>query len=88
MLKREDLLKEPVKTTYVTVAKHCKYSVSDQVYKIYNHKLYKALVESELLQVTENDSKHKWMTIEDLESDEAIMEKNDDIVAFVKTKCK
>lgn len=84
----EELLKEPVKTTYVTVAKHCKYSVSDQVYKIYNHKLYKALVESELLQVTENDSKYKWMTIEDLESDEAIMEKNDDIVAFVKTKCK
>jgi mRNA-degrading endonuclease toxin of MazEF toxin-antitoxin module len=35
------LLAKEVVTEYVTCSKHCKYSVSDNVYKIYNHKLYK-----------------------------------------------
>ena len=35
------LLTNEVLTEYVTCSKHCKYSVSDNVYKIYNHKLYK-----------------------------------------------
>lgn len=30
---------------------------------------------------------YKWLSIEEMESDDAIMEKNDDVVAFVKKKC-
>ena len=80
-----ELLHKDIDTTYVTTAKHCKYSVSDKIYKIYNHKLYKVQIDD----IPDNLSgdKYKWMSIEDLESDEAIMEKNDDIIAFVKTKC-
>ena len=29
-----------VTTSYISQAKHCKYSISDGVYKIYHHKLY------------------------------------------------
>ena len=59
--------------------------MSDKIYKIYNHKLYKVQIDD----IPDNlpGDKYKWMSIEDLESDEAIMEKNDDIIAFVKTKC-
>ena len=81
-----DLLKKEIDTTYVTTAKHCKYSVSDKVYKIYNHKLYKVQIDD--IPDSLPDEKYKWMSIEDLELDEAIMEKNDDIIAFIKTKCK
>ena len=81
-----DLLQKDIDTTYVTTAKHCKYSVSDKVYKIYNHKLYKVQIDD--IPDSLPDDKYKWMSIEDLELDEAIMEKNDDIIAFVKTKCK
>ena len=80
-----ELLHKDIDTTYVTTAKHCKYSVSDKIYKIYNHKLYKVQIDD--IPDSLPDDKYKWMSIEDLESDEAIMEKNDDIIAFVKTKC-
>ena len=32
--------------------------------------------------------KYAWKSIEELEADSNVMDKNDDIVAFVKTKCK
>lgn len=80
-------------TEYVTCAKHCKYSVSDNVYKIYNHKLYKLLLDSipenmsdETFEIEGNT--YKWMTIEEMENDERIMEVNDEIIAFVKTKAR
>lgn len=38
------IVKMNVTTEYVAHAKHCKYSVSDGRYKIYNHKLYKLLL--------------------------------------------
>ena len=34
-----------------------------------------------------DNTKYKWMSITELEQDENVMEKNDDIIAFVKTKC-
>ena len=79
-------------TTYVTCAKHCKYSVSDNVYKIYNHKLYKLLLDSipenMLQQSFEIDGNtYRWVAIQEMEKDERIMEVNDEVVAFVKTKC-
>lgn len=87
-----ELLAKEVVTEYVTCAKHCKYSVSDEVYKIYNHKLYKLLIdtipENMREQTFELDgNKYRWMTIQEMENDERIMEVNEEVVAFVKTKC-
>lgn len=86
------LLSKPIVTKYVTNAKHCKYSESDKVYKIYNHKLYEVVLDSipeRMIQKEFNidDIRYKWMSIAELEQDENIMKKNDDIVAFIKTKC-
>ena len=87
-----ELLKMKITTTYISCIKHCKYSVSDEVYKIYNHKFY----EVTLLQVpiamrekqfTIDETKYNWMSIEEMESNENIMKKNDDVVSFVKKKC-
>ena len=77
---------------YVTAANHCKYSASDGVYKIYHHKLYKVSLDLLPDNMREDifcveESKYRWMSIEEMEQDEIIMEKNDDIVAFVKVKC-
>ncbi len=32
-------------------------------------------------------NKYRWMSVQEMESDERIMEINDDVVAFVKAKC-
>ena len=40
-----ELLQTEISAEYITNAKHCKYSESDEVYKIYNHKLYKVLLD-------------------------------------------
>ena len=34
------------------------------------------------------NKKYSWKSIEELEADSNVMDKNDDIIAFVKTKCK
>ena len=83
-----DLLKMKVSTEYVSVAKHCKYSVSDQVYKIYNHKLYKLILDDSTRDSLSSIIKNaKWMSIEELELDSSIMEINDDVIAFVNANC-
>ena len=51
-------------------------------------KLYKVLVDSEHDHLSEDVFQYRWMSIDEMEADESIMEKNDDIIAFVKTKCK
>lgn len=86
------LLCKDVSVKYITYAKHCKYSVSDNVYKIYNHKLYKLLLNIIPENMTEqtfviDGNKYKWMSIEEIENDARIMEVNDEVVAFVKKKC-
>ena len=80
-----NLLKRETVTEYVTSAKHCKYSIRDQVYKIYNHKLYKVLVDASYAIPENSDHKLRWMSVNELESNSDIMEKNDDVIAFVKT---
>ena len=35
-----------------------------------------------------DDKKYAWKSIEELEKDDNVMDKNDDIIAFVKTKYK
>ena len=86
-----DLLKMNVTTEYVAHAKHYKYSGSDGRYKIYNHKLYKLLLtdppESMRDDIFEIDgTKYLWMLFEELEVDLNTMQKNDDVIAFVKSK--
>ncbi len=80
-----NLLNKETSTEYVTSAKHCKYSVSDQVYKIYNHKLYKVLVDDSYVIPENSEQQLRWMSINELETNSDIMEKNDDVIAFVKT---
>ena len=85
------IVKMNVTTEYVAHAKHCKYSVSDGRYKIYNHKLYKLLLtdppESMRDNIFEIDgTKYLWMLFEELEVDLNTMQKNDDVIAFVKSK--
>lgn len=75
--------------SYVTVAEHCKYSVRDDVYKRYKHKLYKIELKniSETMMESEfeiSKTRYKWMSIEEMEEDQELMDKNDEIVAFVK----
>lgn len=88
-----DLVKMQVTTSYVTSAPHCKYSESDQVYKQYKHILY-SLAVNDVPECMKGDifeldgKKYAWKSIEELEADSNVMDKNDDIVAFVKTKCK
>ena len=88
----KELLQKELSADYVGKAIHCKYSVSDKVYKHYNHKLYKVVLEN----IPENMSaesfeldgkKYSWKSMEELEKNESIMEINDDVIAFVKSKC-
>lgn len=88
-----ELLKMNVETSYAASAQHCKYSESDKKYKQYKHTLYRLLLKSvpEYMQgdVFElQNKKYSWKLIEELEADSNIMNKNDDIIAFVKTKCR
>lgn len=75
--------------SYVTVGMHCKYSVRDKVYKRYKHKLYKVDLKeiSANMRETEfelSEIRYRWMSIEEMEQSQEIMDKNDDIVAFIK----
>ena len=88
-----ELLNMRVTTAYVTNALHCKYSESDQVYKQYKHTLYSLSLDTVPEGMVGNgfelgNKKYTWKSIQELESDSNVMKKNDDIIAFVKTKCK
>ena len=87
-----ELLQLTVETKYVTSAVHCKYSISDQVYKIYKHKLYKLTIDKVPDYMTGDSfaldgKQYSWKSIAELEEDTDAMKNNDDIIAFVKTKC-
>ena len=88
-----ELLMTDVTTSYVAHALHCKYSEKDGVYKRYKHTLYHVALDDvpecmcgETFDL--GDKRYSWKSIEELESDNNVMEKNDDVIAFVKTKCK
>lgn len=87
-----ELLKKEVSTSYVTHSVHCKYSASDDVYKIYNHKLYQVVLNEIPKHMSSNSftidgTDYKWMSFGEMECDVNIMEKNEEVVAFVKTNC-
>ena len=66
-----------------------KFSRSDQVNKVYAHRLYKGTI-SEFPRELQADTfmiddvKYRWMTIPEMETDQIINEVNGDVVSFVK----
>lgn len=88
-----ELFKMDVTTSHVAHTLHCKYSESDKMYKRYKHTLY-SLVLNEIPDYMTgedfelDDKKYAWKSIAELEADSNVMEKNDDVIAFVKSKCK
>ncbi|MCI6648032.1 MAG: type II toxin-antitoxin system PemK/MazF family toxin [Lachnospiraceae bacterium] len=91
--KASELLRMPIETTYVKQATHCKYSVSDDVYKIYDHKLYKVELEKipDFMNSEDfiiDDQKYSWKSIKELEQNPEVMEKNEDVLAFIKSSIK
>ena len=87
------LFQTEISTKYVSSAKHCKYSVSDMTYKIYNHKLYMLLIDEVLLNMAAKEfvissETYCWMSMKDMEQNQELLEKNDEVIAFVKSKCK
>ncbi len=63
------------------------------MYKRYRHTLYSYFINDIPECMSENvfeldNKKFSWKTIGELESDCNTMTKNDDVIAFVKTKCK
>ncbi|MDY6405409.1 MAG: type II toxin-antitoxin system PemK/MazF family toxin [Synergistales bacterium] len=88
-----DIIGSSVSADFVTNAIHCKYSVSDKVHKIYSHNLYKYKLNSipEHMKEKEfkiNGTKYRWMSFSEMESDNEIIEKNEEVIAFVKKNCK
>lgn len=70
------LFHSEVITEYICTAKHCKYSVNDEVYKIYNHKLYRVLMDEASENISKSildnsEFKYQWMSIEEMEEDMA-----------------
>lgn len=86
------LVTTPIVTQYINHARQCKYSENDKVYKIYHHKLYEVVVNvlpKNMLQkeFSIDDTRYKWLSLAELEQDENIMKKNEDVIAFVKANC-
>ena len=74
---------------YITSKIHEKYSESDKMNKIYSHKFYLADIEdfSEIMKkdVFEIDGRtYYWMSMSELESDQNVLKKNNDIINYVK----
>lgn len=87
------IIGEKINAQYVASSIHCKFSVKDQVYKIYNHKLYTLTLNSAPNHMKEkefeiNGIKYKWMSFSEMESNQEIIEKNEEVIAFVKKNCK
>ncbi|MGN0363518.1 MAG: type II toxin-antitoxin system PemK/MazF family toxin [Bilifractor sp.] len=86
------ILDRNICTEYKAEGTHCKYSQSDEVYKIYHHKLYQFILEEIPQNMQDNEfelygSRYKWMTITQMQADPEIMRVNADIVGFVKIYC-
>lgn len=87
-----ELCQQEIETQYMTTEVHCKYSVSDQCYKRYRHKLYRMPLEKlpahmEKDSFVVNGEMYCWMTIDEMEKNDGIMTKNSEVIAFVKNSC-
>lgn len=85
-------LKTPIKSInvkFVTESIYQKYSVSDKIQKMYDHKIYYAKIldfDDELKKKSFiiDGKKFYWMTIQEMENDPDIQKKNLDVVNLVK----
>lgn len=83
--------KSSISLKYISDRIQPKYSERDNIHKVYNHSLYEGTLSNfpELIKqdsFTIDNIDYKWFTIEELESDETVMNKNSDVVNFVKEK--
>lgn len=81
--------KKDISLVYKTERIYEKYSVSDKIDKIYEHRIYKAEISdfTDILKSNEftiDGVKYFWMTIQDMENDTQIKEKNLDVVNIIK----
>lgn len=89
VVKELKLNQKEVKCRYITSKLQEKYSVSHRENRIYNHRLYELQVNRFSEQEMEKDfvvnGKHYyWMSIEEMEKDDNIRNKNLEVVDFVK----
>ena len=78
-----------LKCRYITSRVQEKYSVSHKENRIYNHRLYEVYMSnmpSDFMNMdfVVNNIHYYWMTIADMEKDSNILEKNIEVVDFVK----
>ena len=78
-----------IQISYKNKVIHKKYSHSDQCEKWYEHSIYQAHIshfpaseQSNSFEV--NGRQYYWMSLAEMERDSAIMEKNSDVVSFIK----
>lgn len=80
---------DKIELEYKTFEIHRKYSVSHQEDRVYEHRAYVACL-SDYSDEMKNDQfvidgkKYCWMTINDMEKDDAIMKTNADVVGLIK----
>lgn len=78
-----------IKIDYKNTYLHKKFSYSDQCEKWYEHTIYQAHI-SHMPETEQSDSfvingrQYFWMSLPEMERDQIMMEKNSDIVSFVK----
>ena len=80
---------DDISLQYITEKVQPKFSIPDQIQKVYSHKLYQANISDFPEEIQDKDfivgqTKYRWMTIAEMEADPVIKEKNSDVVSLVK----
>ena len=78
---------KPLKIDYLFTKIHSKYSVKHEKMREYEHYFYLVDIGTEFIDKKEfviNDTKFKWLSMEELENDSEIMQINGDIIGFIK----
>ena len=83
----EKLEINPRKIDYLFTKIHSKYSVKHEKIREYEHYFYLVDIGTEFIDKKEfiiNNTKFKWLSMEELENDPEIMQINGDIIEFIK----
>lgn len=78
---------KPLKIDYLFTKIHSKYSVKHEKMREYEHYFYLVDIGTEFIDKKEyiiNNTKFKWLSMEELENDSEIMQINGDIISLVK----
>ncbi len=78
---------KPLKIDYLFTKIHSKYSVKHEKMREYEHYFYLVDIGTEFIDKKEfviNNTKFKWLSMEELENDHEIMQINGDIIGFIK----